>query len=96
MLVSTDNGLLHRWWSLTATIRGSGKTSFIEGSLHPWAPQSGSRHPVKAWAEAWEIEASPRGGVTDLEFGQAEVDLFASQETTHCPLWFSLTHPAPK
>ncbi len=29
------------------------------------------------------------------EFGQAQVDLFASQETSHCPLWFSLTHPAP-
>ncbi|XP_073720453.1 uncharacterized protein [Misgurnus anguillicaudatus] len=28
-------------------------------------------------------------------FYQAEVDLFASRETTHCPLWFSLTHPAP-
>ncbi len=25
-------------------------------------------------------------------FGQAQVDLFA---TSHCPLWFSLTHPAP-
>ncbi len=29
------------------------------------------------------------------EFGKAQVDLFASQETSHCPLWFSLTHPAP-
>ncbi len=29
------------------------------------------------------------------EFGQAQVDLFASRETFHCPLWFSLTHPAP-
>ncbi len=29
------------------------------------------------------------------EFGQAQVDLFASQETSHCPLWFSLTHPPP-
>ncbi|XDV25212.1 hypothetical protein PO909_029164 [Leuciscus waleckii] len=28
-------------------------------------------------------------------YGQAQVDLFASQDTTHCPLWFSLTHPAP-
>ncbi|XP_053089198.1 uncharacterized protein LOC117597041 [Pangasianodon hypophthalmus] len=28
-------------------------------------------------------------------FGQAQVDLFATQETSHCPLWFSLTHPAP-
>ncbi len=29
------------------------------------------------------------------QFGQAHVDLFASRETSHCPLWFSLTHPAP-
>ncbi len=29
------------------------------------------------------------------EFSQAQVDLFASRETSHCPLWFSLTHPAP-
>ncbi|XP_051740767.1 uncharacterized protein LOC127507586 [Ctenopharyngodon idella] len=29
------------------------------------------------------------------KFGRAEVDLFASKETSHCPLWYSLTHPAP-
>ncbi len=29
------------------------------------------------------------------EFGQAQVDLFVSLETSHCPLWFSLTHPTP-
>ncbi len=29
------------------------------------------------------------------EFGQAQVHLFASRETSHCPLCFSLTHPAP-
>ncbi len=29
------------------------------------------------------------------EFGQAQVDLFVSRETSHCPLWFSLPHPAP-
>jgi len=28
-------------------------------------------------------------------FGRAEVDLFASRETSHCPLWFSLSQPAP-
>lgn len=28
-------------------------------------------------------------------FCPVEVDLFASRETTHCPLWFSLRHPAP-
>ncbi len=30
------------------------------------------------------------------EFGQAQVDMFVTQETLHCPLWFSLTHPAPR
>ncbi len=29
------------------------------------------------------------------KFGRAQVDLFASRETSQCPLWFSLTHPAP-
>ncbi len=28
-------------------------------------------------------------------FGQAQGDLFVPQETSQCPLWFSLTHPAP-
>ncbi len=26
-------------------------------------------------------------------FGKAEVDLFASQESSQCPLWFSLNFP---
>ncbi|XP_034750411.1 uncharacterized protein LOC117958235 [Etheostoma cragini] len=30
-----------------------------------------------------------------VRFGPIDVDLFASRETTHCPLWFSLTPPAP-
>ncbi|KAL0150616.1 hypothetical protein M9458_054077, partial [Cirrhinus mrigala] len=28
-------------------------------------------------------------------FGQAQVDLFATQENAQCPRWFSLTHPDP-
>ena len=28
-------------------------------------------------------------------FYEAEVDLFASQQTAQCPLYFSLSHPAP-
>ncbi|KAK3535012.1 hypothetical protein QTP70_001970 [Hemibagrus guttatus] len=28
-------------------------------------------------------------------FGCVEVDLFASKESTHWPLWYSLSHPAP-
>lgn len=29
------------------------------------------------------------------KFYEAEVNLFASQETAQCPLYFSLSHPAP-
>ncbi len=36
----------------------------------------------------------PRPGEWRLH--QAQVDLFATREVTHCPLWFSLTHPAPR
>ncbi len=28
-------------------------------------------------------------------FDKAQVDLFATRQTSHCPLWYSLTHPAP-
>ncbi len=28
-------------------------------------------------------------------FNQAQVDLFATQETAQCPLWYALVHPAP-
>ncbi len=34
------------------------------------------------------MDASRRGG-------EAEVDLFATRETSQCPLWYSLVHPAP-
>ncbi len=65
-------------------------------NLHPGGPQHRSRHPVETGAEARGLEAPPRGGGADMEgVGQAQVDLFASRETSHCPLWFSLTHPAP-
>lgn len=30
-----------------------------------------------------------------IKYGRAQIDLFASQKTTLCPLWFALTHPAP-
>ncbi len=30
-----------------------------------------------------------------IVFDQAQVNLFATRQTLHCPLWFSLTHPAP-
>ncbi len=42
------------------------------------------------------MEAPPRGGGADMEgVRPGTVDLFVSRETSRCPLWFSLTHPAP-
>ncbi|KAI2643122.1 Protein P [Labeo rohita] len=52
-----------------------GQTPLTESSLNSWASQLGSRHP----AEAWGMDASPRGGEADLEsVCQGQVDLFAN------------------
>ena len=73
-----------------------GKAAVSQGSVHPRGPEYRSRHSVETGAEARGMEAPPRGGGADMEgVWQAQVDLFASRETSHCPLWFSLTHPAP-
>lgn len=61
-----------------------GQAALSKSSVNPWVVESGSRHPVESGAEMiWR------------EFGHAEVHPFMSQETTHSPLWFSLTLPAP-
>ncbi|KAI2663416.1 ORF V: Enzymatic polyprotein [Labeo rohita] len=80
VLVCTDNigGLLHQPLGgsvFTPPIQpgvpdpsvGPGKTLFFESSLHPWVPQSESRHPVEARAKARGIEAPTRGGGPELE-----------------------------
>jgi len=68
---------------------GPGEASLYESTLYPWAPKCGIRHPVEAGAEAQEMEDAPWDGAVDLEeVWPAEVDLFASQENSHCPLWF--------
>lgn len=65
-------------------------------NLHYRVKKYGMRHSVKLGAEAWGIATPPSsGGVHIAEVGRAEVDLFASGETTHCPLWFTLTLPSP-
>ncbi len=40
----------------------------------------------------WMLNRQTVSQIWDL-FGKAEVDLFASQESTQCPLWFSLSFP---
>ncbi len=42
----------------------------------------------------WMLNHQTVAQILDL-FGKAEVDLFASQELSQCPLWFSLSSPAP-
>ncbi len=44
-----------------------GQVPLAESGLYSWASQYRSRHPVEAGAEAWGMEASPRGGEADLE-----------------------------
>ncbi len=40
----------------------------------------------------WMLNRQTVSQIWDL-FGEAEVDLFASQESSQCPLWFSLSFP---
>ncbi len=74
---------------------GSRENSFHSEQLLAWAPESGrilSRQGLRPG------EWRPHSEVVELlwrVFSLVEVDLFTSQETTHCPLWLSLTHPAP-
>ncbi len=44
-----------------------GQTPLTESSLHPWASQCGSRHPVETGAVAQGMDVSHRGGEADLE-----------------------------
>ncbi len=52
-----------------------------------------SRNPVEVGAEARGMDGSPRGEA-DMESLAQEVDPFATRQTSHCPLWLSLTNPA--
>ncbi len=75
---------------------GPGQTPLTQSSLHSWASQCGSRHPVEtgAFVREWMLHTKVVKQIWRV-FGQAQVDLFATQETAQCPLWYSLLHPAP-
>ncbi len=88
-------------FAVTSTLQTAVPNPLVEfvvssSRLHHGGPQYRSRHPVETGAEARGMEAPPE--VVELkwrEFDQAQVDLIASRETSHSPLWFSLMHPAP-
>ncbi len=75
-----------------------GKNPLAESSSHPWASQCSMGEDILS-----RQGLRPGEFIIHLEvvkqiwrvFGQAQVDLFATQETSQYPLWFSLTPPAP-
>ena len=75
---------------------GPRQDALAQGDVHPGGPECSGRLPVEAGSDAGRMETPPEV-VEELwiRFGRAQVDLFASRETTHCPAYFSLTHPAP-
>ncbi len=95
---STDSGVCVRapfigWLTgsscgLRESSSHSEQSTSLGSSIREWTS-------FETGAETGEWRLHPK--VVELlwkEFDQAEVNLFASQETTHCPLWFSLLHPA--
>ena len=63
----------------------------IQGILNRAADLLSRGQPL---ATEWRLHPQVVDGVW-ARFGRAEVDLFASRETTHCPLWFSILNDAP-
>ncbi len=58
---------------------------------HPRSVQPGGRRAVSS-STSWGVETPSPGGPADWSwFGAAQVDLFASPETTHCQWFYSLT-----
>ncbi len=66
-------------------------------SLREFLEASARQGPVEAGAEARGMDAEGEGvrGEADMESLGQEVDPFATRQISHCPLWLSLTHPAP-
>ncbi len=66
----------------------------FEGGSRSGSTEPGGRFSVETEAQARGMDVEPSDGsqIWDL-FGKAEVDLFASQESSQCPLWFSLSFP---
>ncbi len=70
----------------------------LRKSFSPWdrftSRESWTSQPTfcREEAQVGRVDVEPSNGSL---FGKAEVDIFASQESSQCPLWFSLSSPAP-
>ncbi|XP_053092882.1 LOW QUALITY PROTEIN: uncharacterized protein LOC113526632 [Pangasianodon hypophthalmus] len=67
------------------------RAAYIPGRLNTGADALSRQGPIPG---EWRLHPEVVERIWRV-FGRAQVDLFATQETSHCPLWFSLTHPAP-
>ncbi len=67
----------------------------FEGGSRSGSTEPGGRFSVEDRSSSqgeWMLNRQTVSQIWDL-FGKAEVDLFASQESSQCPLWFSLSFP---
>ncbi len=70
-----------------------GQVPLFEGSSRSGNTEPCGRFSVETEAQAGRmLNRQTISQIWDL-FGKAEVDLFASQESSQCPLWFSLSFP---
>ncbi len=104
MLVRSDNttvvAYINRQGGVRLRSAWPGKESVVLEQEARAVPQSNTcsrlnkyqgRPVVEGESSSRGLEAPPRGGSGNMgKYGQARVDLFASEENTHCPLFFSL------
>ncbi len=62
-----------------------------QSSAHPWSPEPRGGHAFEERDSPRRVGVTPRVGSDNLE-PLREVDLFATSEKAHCPLFFSLSH----
>ncbi len=82
--------------SAAGSALGTGQVPVPQGDLHPRAYECGSRLAVQTSCDTWGMETPPRSSQSNLgEILRSRGGPLASQETAQCPLYFSLTPPAP-
>ncbi len=74
------------------TAMGGLSPSLHQSNAHPRSLETRGGHAFEEENSSRGMEVTPRVGSDDLEPLREEVDLFATSENAHCPLFFSLSH----
>ncbi len=97
-------GFVHKspgWHSLQGFVQAGNESPAMGGlsppihqsSAHPQSPEPRGRHAFEEGDPSREMEVAPESvRMIWNRYGRAEVDLFATSENAHCPLFFSLSH----